>query len=146
MVDLEIDKGVISNFFNHFEEDHKNYIRMWYNPDFIVPSSQYCYSFSFLKEEVIVCGIFEKKIVDITKFDYMDFISDTFLNILLSLDSLPSRLARYKRIGLQRLRKEIIDELQLGGITTNGENAYWNDYDLKISFSSSLYMDEITFS
>ncbi|EFI70137.1 hypothetical protein BFZC1_02917 [Lysinibacillus fusiformis ZC1] len=144
MVKLGIDQKALQNFHNLFGSFMEEHISTYYNPNFIINSQHSAYSLSFLKDIVIVSMIENDTISDIKRFDYNDLIPDSFLNQLLNLESLPSRVQRYRKIGVERLRLEIIDELRLGAITTiEDSTAIWDDYSLKIKISEELQMKQI---
>jgi hypothetical protein len=143
MVQLAIDQRAIRNYFSLFGPLIEEQIATYFNPDFIIYFHPISYSFSFLKDEIIICSIQNHKISDIKRFDYIEFIPDSFLSNLLALNSLPSRVSRYRHIGLDRLRNEMIDELRLGAITTKDSAAVWDDYQLKIRISSEFQMEKV---
>lgn len=145
MVQLAVDPKAVRNFCSLFGPIVKEQIITNYNPDFIIHFTPYSYSFSFLKNEVIIYTVEDNvsSISDIRRFEYMDLIPDAFLTQLLTLEALPSRVLRYRQIGVERLRKEIIDELRLGAITAEDTTAIWDDYRLKIKISPTLRMEQV---
>lgn len=143
MFQLAIDQRAVRKYCSLFGPFIGEQIATYFNPDFIIYFHPISYSFSFLKDKIIICIIQNQKISDIKRFDYIDLIPDSFLSHLLSLDSLPSRVRRYRHIGLERLRNEMIDELRLGAITAKDSAAVWDDYQLKIKISSELQMEQV---
>ncbi|RKL65085.1 hypothetical protein CR203_22725 [Salipaludibacillus neizhouensis] len=143
MLQLEIDQKAIQNFNAHFGYFIEEHIVSYYNPDFVLVFSPFSYSMSFLKNEIIVSKIEDNRIVDVIQLSYRNLIPDSFLTHILSLDSIPSRIFRYRDIGLNRLRAEIIDELRLGAITAADKIAIWDDYHIIIKISYKLQMENI---
>ncbi|WP_088014524.1 hypothetical protein [Gottfriedia acidiceleris] len=144
MVKLGVDKQALLNYCNLFGPIIEEQIATYYNPDFIIHFKQSTYSLSFLKERIIISIIKNNRISDIKHYDYIDLIPDSFLKQLLKVEPLPSRVRRYRKIGVERLRREIIDELRLGAITTTDDStAVWDDYSLKIKISKELQMEQV---
>ncbi|ALC85723.1 hypothetical protein AM499_07720 [Bacillus sp. FJAT-22090] len=143
MVQLSVDEKAsrkFSNFFGHIIQEQ---IKTYYNPDFLIHFDTKSYSFCFLENEIIISTIEGERIADINRVDYKELIPDFFLTSLLALDYAPSRVKRYKKIGVERLRLELADELRLGGITAKNANAnaIWNDYQMKIKISPTFHME-----
>ncbi|NHM31288.1 hypothetical protein G8761_11875 [Bacillus sp. C11] len=143
MVQLSVDDQAIRKFSSFFVPFVEEQIVTYYNPDFLINFSSTSYSFSFLQNEIIICFLKGVRISDIKRLEYKEFIPDSFLTNLLNNDNIPSRLKRYRRIGTNRLRLELADELRLGGIFARETTAIWDNYQLKIRISSALQMEQI---
>lgn len=140
---ISVDEQAVRSFSSLFGSLVEEQISSYYNPDFTIHYPPRSYSFAFLKNSIVICEIEENRILDMKSFNYIDFIPDSFLNALLSMEQLPSRVGRYRKIGLDRLRSEMVDELRLGAITAEDSTATWNDYQLKFYISPTLQMDRI---
>lgn len=141
MVELFVDNQACDNFFSFFGPIAEKQIATFYNPDFIINFAPIAYSLAFLKDEIIIFTLKGRRVIDITRSDYNELIPDSFLSDLLNLEKIPSRVKRYRKIGKERLRKELADELRLGGITAQNTIAIWENYHLKIIISPELKME-----
>lgn len=140
---ISVDEQAARSFFTLFGSLVEAQVSSYYNPDFTIHYPPHSYSFAFLNNSIVICDIEQNRILDIKSFNYTDFIPDSFLNALLSMEQLPSRVKRYRKIGVDRLRSELVDELRLGAITAQDSTATWNDYDLKFYISPALQMNRI---
>ena len=138
MHQLSIDKCAIENYLALSGSLIENQIESYYNPDFLVEVDTFLYSFLFSKSEVIIIKIDNQKIVNFQYETYQNLITDVFLEELLNLDCLPSRIKRYSKLSCDRLRREIADELRLGAIKVEDNYPVWEDYHLKFKISSGL--------
>ncbi|MCE7038199.1 hypothetical protein [Bacillus cereus] len=145
MVQFSIDERAVKNFAVFFGSFIKEQIETFYNPDFLIDFGLKAYSFSFYEKQIIICSIEGNNITDIKCVDYKEFIPDVFLEELLAHNSIPSRIHRYKKIGIERLRLEIADELMLGAITAKDTTAVWENYQMKIKISPKLQMEHFEF-
>ncbi len=143
LVQLTVDEKALKKYLGFFDPFIHEQIKTYYNPEFLIHYAPKTYSFSFLQNEIIISTLEGEMISDIKRVGYKELIPDSFLTQLLAMECTPSRLKRYRRIGVERLRIELADELRLGAITAMEANAFWNDYQIKIKISPALAMEKI---
>ena len=113
-------------------------IESYFNSEFVIEFNEKIYSFCFLKSNILLLEIIDGVIHHIYSKKYDEIITDDFLNEFLNAKKLPSRVHRYKKIGLDRLRVQIADELFIGEFITRNNYVLWEKYNLKFFVAHNL--------
>ncbi|ADY23408.1 hypothetical protein P4U05_27405 [Bacillus paranthracis] len=143
MKSLIVLDSVVDVYSHLFAEIIKESIKELYNPDFIIDMDEEIYSFSFLDEKIIILHIKEDSVVNIETLSYSSFITKEVIQQLCSIEKLPTRLQRYKRLGEERFRQEIKRDLQNGNIITENNKVYWEQYEITLKLSDRKKLEGV---
>lgn len=113
-------------------------IESYFNSEFVVEFNEKIYSFCFLKSNILLLEIIDGVIHHVYSKKYDEIITDDFLNEFLNSKKLPTRVHRYKKIGVDRLRLQIADELFIGEFITKDNCVLWEKYNLKFLITHNL--------
>lgn len=145
MENFSIHNDALTSYVQLFKGDIEKQVVDLYNEDFVVVTGEKSTSYVFLDTSVIMLILIDDSVVNLSSISYDFFISDKLIDDIENFSLLPSRIRRYKDLGIKRFRAEVIEQLQLGNIHTDKEGTFaiWEDYNLKFKFDSYLRLANI---
>ncbi|MBB2483572.1 hypothetical protein H5P36_25910 [Bacillus sp. APMAM] len=144
MKQLSVSQDAIKKYIGHFKNEIAKTISGLYNEDFVYSSDDKKFSFVFLNDFTLVLVAEKETIVDISPLNYDTFISDDFIKKIMDSPSLSPRLNRYKELGINRFKEEIIENFRLGNMCIdNSGKVSWEDYNLTFRLNDSLMLESL---
>ena len=144
MLELSVQDHVVESYSRLFLNVLKVSIKELYNPEFIIHSENVTNSFAFLEKEVVVLRLEDGTVTDLEWKTYSSFIKESIVLQLCGIERLPPRLKRYRRLGIERFKNEIKNELQNGNIVTSQNIAVWERYDIRMLLNEQLQLVAIS--
>ncbi|MEK4662330.1 hypothetical protein ABEW61_24420 [Paenibacillus amylolyticus] len=137
-----VENSAVSSYVDIFMNDLKRNILSLYNPEFEIFKYDTYYSYVFHDANIIILENNSGNITNISITNYNDFIPIILFENFKELKNLPVRLERLKKLGHERFRNEIKDNLMYQRIQQNEKTctALWLDYGIEFVIGDSLQL------
>ncbi|MEM5007399.1 hypothetical protein ABEP42_13900 [Priestia megaterium] len=140
MLSISVEEQALKRYCELFPEMVRDMMKELINPDFVVRQEEITYSFLFFSDYVLILKIQSNTIGNVHRMTYEHFISNEVVQNLSESEKLPSRLARYKRLGTERFKSEIKRSLQNGTIIADKRSVIWREYNIELQINDGLVL------
>lgn len=143
MLSISVEEQALKRYCELFPEMVVDMMKELINPDFVIDQDESIYSFLFFSDYILILRIQSNTIGNVHKMTYDSFISNEIVKTLFESEKLPSRLARYKRLGIERFKLEIKRSLQNGAIIADKRSVTWSEYNIELQVNEELILSPI---